>query len=89
MSILISLYLAIGALVTAGAFYGGVLNRRPVKLFTEAELVVLGLTTVIVGLVWPLFIPGLAIVTVRHFHRHAVTHGMGWLSGTRAARARG
>jgi uncharacterized membrane protein (UPF0182 family) len=89
MNIWLTLYLAIAALVTAGAFYGGVVNRRPVKLFTEAEYVILGLTTILVGLVWPLFVPGLTVVAVRNIRRYVDEHGLGWFAGTREARARG
>lgn len=88
MSILITSYLAIAALATAWGFYGGVINRRPVKLFTEAEQVILGLTSVLVGLLWPLFLPGLAVLAVHHIRRHAGTAGLGWLEHGRAARAR-
>mgnify|MGYP001057051453 CR=1 FL=1 len=89
MNIWLTLYLAIAALVTAGAFYGGVINRRPVKLFTEAEQVILGLTTILVGLLWPLFVPGLTVFAVRHIRRHVAAHGLGWFENARALRARG
>ncbi len=87
VSLLIMPYLAVATFVTVWTFHGGVIARPREKLFTINETTILLLLCVVAGLLWVLFLPGLAIALLRYL-THAID---GWRRGAvhaRAARAR-
>ncbi len=89
MGIVTTIYLAIAALVAAFAYYGGVINRPPAKLFMPVHRILLAVTALAVGVLWPLFMPGLAVHAVRQLRRVAAARQPGWLLHVLGARARG
>jgi len=64
-SLLLTAYMAVATFVTVWTFYWGILRRPPYRLFSMTAYALITLTCVAVGLAWPLFIPGLAILTSR------------------------
>ena len=80
-------YLAVATFVTVWTFHGAVLARPREKLFTINETAILLVLCVVAGIVWVLFIPGLAIA----FSRYLIHLADGWKRSAvhaRAARAR-
>ncbi|MDR0788514.1 MAG: hypothetical protein LBG44_11735 [Gemmatimonadota bacterium] len=62
---LLSAHLAIAASVTVLTFHRGMLDRPFHRLITATEYILGLLACVGIGLVWPLFVPGLLVVLVR------------------------
>jgi len=62
-------YLVVGVVVAARAFGEGVLRCRRHPLLGKAETMVLSATSLLVGVLWVLFVPGLIVVGWRSFRR--------------------
>jgi hypothetical protein len=79
ITVVLFLYAAVAAFLTAYTFYHGVVATPRVQFFTFTDHVLLTLATVAVGTVWPLFFPGLAVVVARHLCRALHLRPMPWL----------
>jgi uncharacterized membrane protein YecN with MAPEG domain len=82
-------YIAIAAFVMVSVFFGGVVHRRPIRLFTPGDQTLVVLACLAVALLWVVFIPGLAVVGARHLRAGDLSNRVRWLLHSRAARARG
>jgi hypothetical protein len=69
LAVVLSLYAAIGAFVTAYAFYHGIVLRAQRPLITFTDQLILTLVTAAVGILWIFFVPGLAVVLARYVGR--------------------
>lgn len=65
----VTAYFAIAAFTTVWTLNGAVIQRRPVKIFGFAERTAVVLACFAVGLVWPLFIPGMTYLGFRNLRR--------------------
>jgi hypothetical protein len=65
LAVVLSVYAAVGAFVTAYTFYHEVVLRPRHTLVTFTDQVILSLASAATGLAWVLFVPGLAIVFSR------------------------
>jgi len=69
MTVVVWLYAAVAAFLTAYTFYHGVVLAPRVPIFTFTDQALLTLFTIAVGILWPLFVPALAVVATRHLGR--------------------
>jgi hypothetical protein len=74
--VVLTIYAGIGAYVAASVFYQGVLLGPRARRYNEVEAVGLSLMALVVGALWILFLPGLAVAAWRAARR-------GWASGRR------
>ncbi|MEX2582354.1 MAG: hypothetical protein WD766_03725 [Gemmatimonadota bacterium] len=77
-TLVISLYAAVGIIVTAYAFYHGVVLRRRSAIFSFADHATLALTTAAIGGLWPLFVPGLVVLLARQLGRYVTGRRRLW-----------
>ncbi|MQA89699.1 MAG: hypothetical protein GEU90_05625 [Gemmatimonas sp.] len=69
LAVVLSVYAAVGALVTAYTLYHAVILRPRLPHFTLTDQVILSFAALGVGLLWVLFVPGLTFALARQISR--------------------